>query len=175
MKKVAFLILIFLIRSINVLYSQELETVMNPKSIMIGDPISLEIKVSVNSNPSQIVSNINENSIGTFRIIENLGMDTLFSGGRTIYNFKYQITNFEDSLQFFPPQKIVINADTFFTTKQEIMVSMPNIDSLKDILPIKPIVQIPLSKEELANYLFMSVFLMLLVLLMLRGDIQWTW
>lgn len=165
MKKITFLILWFVIIFNPSVYSQDFETVMNPKNIMIGDPISLEIKVSVNANPSQIVPIINENSIGTFRIIEKLGVDTLFSGGRTVYNFKYQITNFEDSLQFFPPQKIVINSDTFFTTKQDIMVSMPNIDSLKDVLPIKPIVQIPLSKEELANYLFMSVFLMLLVLL----------
>ena len=165
MKKITFLILWFVIIFNPSVYSQGFETVMNPKNIMIGDPISLEIKVSVNANPSQIVPIINENSIGTFRIIEKLGVDTLFSGGRTVYNFKYQITNFEDSLQFFPPQKIVINSDTFFTTKQDIMVSMPNIDSLKDVLPIKPIVQIPLSKEELANYLFMSVFLMLLVLL----------
>lgn len=166
MKKITFLILWFVVIFNPSLFSQDFETIMNPKNIMIGDPISLEIKVSVNVSSSQIVPMINENSIGTFRIIEKLGVDTLFSGGRTVYNFKYQITNFEDSLQFFPPQKIVINSDTFFTIKQDIMVSMPNVDSLKDVLPIKPIVQIPLSKEELANYLFMSVFLMLLVLLM---------
>lgn len=166
MKKITFLILWFVVIFNPSLFSQDFETKMNPKNIMIGDPISLEIKVSVNVSSSQIVPMINENSIGTFRIIDKLGVDTLFSGGRTVYNFKYQITNFEDSLQFFPPQKIVINSDTFFTIKQDIMVSMPNVDSLKDVLPIKPIVQIPLSKEELANYLFMSVFLMLLVLLM---------
>ncbi|MBO8759742.1 hypothetical protein INO94_15625, partial [Staphylococcus aureus] len=87
--------------------------------------------------------------------VEKLKTDTLFSGSQSILQLKYIVTCFEDSAQIFPALKFSQGiGDSFATQPIAIQVSSPNIDSTKDVTPIKTIVQIPLSKEEIFSYLF---------------------
>jgi hypothetical protein len=78
---------------------------------------------------------------------------------------KYIITCFEDSLQIFPALAFNTGLSAPFYSKPiSIAVNAPNVDSAKDIKPIKNIFLVPLSQSEIFSYLFVSLILLALIL-----------
>lgn len=158
--------LFFMLTSLHYSYSQEATTTLSPTQIMIGDHMELEIKVKTAQNSALILPKIDDDHLGNFRVVEKLKTDTLYSGTQSILQLKYIVTCFEDSLQIFPGLKFSQGiGDTFTSQPIKIQVNSPNIDSTKDIKPIKTIVQVPLTKEEIFSYLFISFILLGLVIL----------
>ena len=159
--------LFFLSAGLHISYSQEATATLSPTQIMIGDHMELEVKVKTPPNSSLIFPKIDDDHLGNFRVVEKRKTDTLYSGSQSIIQLKYIVTCFEDSAQIFPALKFSQGiGDSFATQPIAIQVSSPNIDSTKDVTPIKTIVQIPLSKEEIFSYLFISFILLGLVILL---------
>jgi hypothetical protein len=160
------LCLFFLAASLQYSYGQEASATLSPTQIMIGDHMELEIKIKAPQNSSLIMPKIDDDHLGNFRVVEKLKTDSLYSGSQSIIQLKYIVTCFEDSAQIFPALKFSQGiGDSFATQPISIQVSSPNIDSTKDVTPIKTIVQIPLSKEEIFSYLFISFILLGLVVM----------
>lgn len=127
--------------------------------------LELRFKNKGLSNP--LFPLINDTSMGNFRLVELAKIDTFFSGNDVVVAHHYKITCFEDSTQVFPSLVFRNGATDIFTTKPiPINVSSPNIDSAQDIKPIKDIILLPLSKDEVFSYMFISFILLAVVLLL---------
>lgn len=167
------IILSFLLIGIQVLHSQNVSSSVTPNSILIGDHMNLEIKAD-NVSSSLIFPSINDTSMGNFRLVEALKADTLYSGTKTSILKKYIITCFEDSIQTFPALTFYDGVSTTYSTNPiKIQVNSINIDSAKDVKPIKGIIQVPLTKKEIFSYLFISFILLGLVILFYLIYVKW--
>lgn len=146
--------------------AQEASISLSPNQIMIGDHMELELKFKNKGYSNTMFPLINDTSIGNFRLVELTKIDTFFSGNDIVIAHNYKITCFEDSIQIFPAL-VFRNGplDVYTTNPIKIAVNSPNIDSAQDIKPIKDIILLPLSKEEVFSYLFISFILLALVLL----------
>ncbi len=145
-------------------FSQEPSVQLQPTKILIGDHLELTLKAQ---GSSTIFPSITDSSIGHFRFVEELKADTLYSGNTSTISKKYIITCFEDSIQTLPPLRFYssIGGSLYLSKPISIQVSSPNIDSAKDVKPIKTILLIPLSKKEIISYLFISLLLFGLIVL----------
>jgi hypothetical protein len=151
----------------NVSNAQEASISLAPNQIMIGDHMELELKFKNKGFSNTLFPLINDTSIGNFRLVELTKIDTFFSGNEVVVAHSYKITCFEDSLQIFPSLTFRNGpVDVYTTNPIQITVNSPNIDTAKDIKPIKDIILIPLSKEEVFSYLFVSFILLALVLVL---------
>lgn len=149
----------------NLISAQKLELSLSPQKMMIGDHAELLLKA--NQSDKIIFPEINDSSIGKFRVVESFKPDTLFSGQTAMISKRYLITCFEDSAVVFPSLTYYQGLDQSYTTTAiPIQITSPNVDSIQDVKPIKNIILVPLSKSELASYLFMSFILLGLVLLL---------
>lgn len=147
------------------LLSQEATISLSPNQIMIGDHMELEMKLKNKGLSNTQFPLINDTSMGNFRLVELTKIDTFFSGNDVVIMQNYKITCFEDSVQTFPSLAFVNGPVTVFRSNPiQVIVNSPNIDSAKDIKPIKDIVLVPLSKEEVYSYLFISFILLVIVL-----------
>lgn len=164
--KYIFLVLSF-VSGLNYIQAQEAAISLAPNQIMIGDHMELELKFKNKGLSNPLFPLINDTSIGNFRLVELTKVDTFFSGNDVVIAQNYKITCFEDSVQVFP-SLIFRNGpvDVYRTNPIKVMVNSPNIDSAKDIKPIKDIILLPLSKEEVFSYLFVSFILLALVLIL---------
>ena len=134
---------------------------------MIGDHMELELKFKNKGLSNTLFPLINDTSMGNFRLVELSKIDTFFSGNDVVVSHSYKITCFEDSVQTFPPLAFRNGPlDVYKTNSIQILVNSPNIDSAKDIKPIKDIILMPLSKDEVYSYLFASFILLGLVLIL---------
>jgi len=147
--------------------AQEASISLSPNQIMIGDHLDLELKFKNKGFSKTLFPAINDSSIGNFRLVELTKIDTFFSGNDVVIAHNYKITCFEDSVQIFPSLVFQNGLNDRYTTQPiSIIVNSPNIDSAKDIKPIKDIILLPLSKDEVFSYLFVSFILLGLVLLL---------
>lgn len=158
---IAFSILVFNLRFGN---AQEVSLGLTPNAIMIGDHMELVLRSAAKNT---IFPAINDSTIGNFRLVEALKSDTLYSGNNSVISKKYIITCFEDSIQSFPSLTFYQGLSPIYISRPiSITVTSPNVDSAKDIKPIKDIILVPLSKAEIANYLFVSALLLGFVILL---------
>lgn len=147
-----------------ILIGQNVEVMLTPNQIMIGDHMDLTLRVQNARNT--IFPNIDDTSMGNFRLVEALKPDTLYSGSNVTISKRYIITCFEDSTQLFPALAFHQGLNTASYSKPiQIMVGSPNVDTAKEIRPIKNIILVPLSKKEIFSYLFVSLILLGAVLL----------
>lgn len=154
-------------------YSQEVSATLTPNNILLGDHLTLELKAN-NATSSLMFPAINDTSMGNFRLVEELKTDTLYSGNHTSILKKYIITCFEDSVQTFPALTFYNGVSgTYMTQAIKIQVNGINIDSAKDVKPIKGIIQVPLTKKEIFSYLFISFILLGLVILLYLIYVKW--
>ncbi len=160
-------LLAFLLAIVHCGWSQEASIALSPNQIMIGDHMELELKFKNKGLSNTLFPLINDTSMGNFRLVELSKIDTFFSGNDVVVSHSYKITCFEDSVQTFPPL-VFRNGpiDIYRTNPIQIQVTSPNIDSAKDIKPIKDIILLPLSKDEVYSYLFVSFILLGLVLIL---------
>ena len=153
-------------------YSQEVSSFLTPNQIMIGDHMELILRAK---NAKGITfPTISDSTIGNFRFVEELKTDTLYSGNDFTISKKYIITCFEDSIQIFP--QLTFFTQTFLPIQSQsfkVTVVSPNVDSAKDIRPIKKIILVPLSRSEIASYLFVSLILLGFVLALYLVYIRW--
>ena len=159
--------LIVALLSYSISFSQEASISLSPNQIMIGDHMDLELRFNNKGFSNTLFPMINDTSMGNFRLVELSKIDTFFSGNEVVIAHSYKITCFEDSIQKFPA--LVFRngpADIYTTNPISITVNSPNIDSAKDIKPIKDIILLPLSKDEVFSYLFVSFILLAIVLLL---------
>lgn len=157
--------LLFVLLSVIEIQAQEASISLSPNQIMIGDHMELELKFKNRGFSNTLFPLINDTSMGNFRLVELAKMDTFFSGNDVVIAQTYTITCFEDSIQTFPSLTFRNGLGDPYTTKPiQIKVLSPNIDSAKDIKPIKDIILLPLSKDEVFSYLFVSFILLALVL-----------
>lgn len=148
-------------------FAQEASISLSPNQIMIGDHMDLELRYKNKGLSNTLFPIISDSTMGNFRLVELSKIDTFFSGNEVVISHQYKITCFEDSIQIFPPLVFMNGISPVFRTNPiKVVVNSPNIDSAKDIKPIKDIVLIPLSKEEVYSYLFISFILLGLVLLL---------
>jgi len=130
--------------------------------------MNLELRYKNKGFTDALFPLVNDTSMGNFRLVELVKIDTFFSGGNdVVISQHYKITCFEDSVQTFPALSFYngVNAP-LLTNPIKITVNSPNIDSAKDVKPIKDVVLLPLSKAEVFSYLFISFILLGLVLLL---------
>jgi hypothetical protein len=142
-------------------YSQEVSASLTPNQAWIGDHLDLELRYKNRGLTNILFPLINDTSMGNFRLVERVKVDTLYSGTEIVISHKYKITCFEDSIQTLPPLAFFNGTlEPLYTMPIKVNIVSPNIDSAKDIRPIKEIVLIPLSKDEIFSYLFVSFILL---------------
>ena len=164
--KYIFSILVF-VYGRNLCHAQEATISLAPNQIMIGDHIELELKFKNKGLSNPLFPLINDTSMGNFRLVELTKIDTFFSGNDVVIAHNYKITCFEDSVQTFPSLTFKNGPVDIFTTNPiKVIVNSPSIDSAKDIKPIKDIILLPLSKEDVFSYLFVSFILLAIVLVL---------
>lgn len=160
-----FLFSLFLLILSYISFGQEkVNVTLTPNPIMIGD--HMELTLRARNAGSIIFPKITDSTMGNFKLVETLKPDTLYSGNEATISKKYIITCFEDSLQVFP--SLGFNdglSQTMYSKPIQITVNSPNIDSAKDIRPIKNIILVPLTKAEIISYLFVSLILLGLVMI----------
>lgn len=167
-------ILLSFIFEVSLLQAQEASMSLSPNQIMIGDHMELELKFKNKGFSNTLFPIINDTSMGNFRLVELFKVDTFFSGNDVVIAHTYKITCFEDSIQTFPSLVFRNGPSDIYTTNPiAITVNSPNIDSAQDIKPIKDIILLPLSKDEVFSYLFVSFILLALVLLLYFGYIKY--
>jgi hypothetical protein len=148
-------------------YSQQVSATLTPNQAWIGDHLDLELRYKNRGLTNTLFPLINDTSMGNFRFVERVKIDTMYSGTEIVISHKYKITCFEDSIQTLPPLPFFNGAlEPLYTQPIKVNIVSPNIDSAKDIRKIKDIMLLPLSKDEIFSYLFISFILLGIVLFM---------
>lgn len=163
--QVRFILFIILTIYSTSIFSQEVSADLIPKQAWIGDHLELELRYKNKGFTNALFPLINDTSMGNFRLVERLKVDTMYSGTEIVISHKYKITCFEDSIQTLPPLPFFNGAlEPIYTLPVQVNIVSPNIDSAKDIRPIKDIILVPLSKAEVFSYLIISFILLGIVL-----------
>jgi hypothetical protein len=159
--------ILFILLSITSLstYSQVVTASLTPRQAWIGDHLELELRYKNRGFTNALFPIINDTSMGNFRLVQKVKVDTMYSGSEIVITHKYTVTCFEDSIQTLPPLPFFNGGlEPIYTLPQQVNIVSPNIDSAKDIRTIKDIVLVPLTKEEVFSYLIISFILLGLVL-----------
>lgn len=131
---------------------QDIKVTLTPNPILIGDHMELTIRAKNAGNMS--FPTVNDTTMGNFRLVESHKPDTLFSGSDITIFKKYIITCFEDSTQVFPSLSFHQGLSSIYHSNPiTITVNSPNVDTAKEIKPIKSIILVPLTKAEIFSYL----------------------
>ena len=152
----------------------EITAVLGADTIVIGDQISLSIKIEADKDdPAQYILIANENPFNSG--IETLGLktDTSETSNTKIFTYQYLITSFDSGLYSIPKIPIIAlpeNQDTFYTPDLILRVNIPEIDSSASLKDIKAPINTPFSLAELIPYvwyitggLFLLAILFLLI------------
>lgn len=147
--------------------SQVVNAKLDRNQAWIGDHLELELSFRNRGFSTVIFPKINDTSMGNFRFVDKVKIDTMYSSDQIVITHRYLITCFEDSVQTLPPLPFFIGSlEPIYSQPYKINMVSPNIDSAKDIRPNKDIILLPLSKEEIYSYLFISFIILGLVLLL---------
>ncbi len=152
-----FFCLIFALK-LNVSSCQEIKVSLSPQEVMIGDHLQLKLEAK---NTKTIFPVIADSTIAGFRLIESYLPDTLYSGVNVLISRRFLITCFEDSIKEFPALAYSNPSNGIaFTKPINILVKSPELDSNSVMKPMKGIIQIPLSREEIYGYLIWSFIIL---------------
>lgn len=130
-------------------------------SIMIGDQVVFNIHVEAAENVSFTLPLISDTLNSNIEVISPISTDTSLVDGRRVVDHSYMITGFDQGMQVIPPQHVVYTfnniADTALSMPLIIQVFSPVVDTTRQIKPIKPPINTPLTFREMLPWITIGI------------------
>ena len=149
------ILLIFTIHfSLFTSFSQKISATVDRDKILLGEPITLQIKISDAEASTQINQWFNlPDSFNHFEILQRLPIDTITIEGSVSYLQKIILTSFDSGYWKIPSLTITFNSTQKIITDSIAITVLPvDVSNLKDYHDIKEIIEV---KKE-ADWLFIG-------------------
>lgn len=128
------------------------ESQLSQDSMMIGDQIQYTLRVDADREVDFLFPQIGDTLSSSLEVISQLSTDTTVSEDRKVIVQHYLITGFESGSQIVPSQEVVYSLGELLDTARSmpliIDVYDPVVDTAKQIKPIKPPINTPITFRE---------------------------
>jgi hypothetical protein len=164
------IIFLLLVCSISDSYAQQATAAAKKKEYLIGDWVPVDITVSVDINSKVYFPNFSatdSSTNGTIEVADVSSIDTVKDGTNYRYHQLVNFICFDTGQMLFEPFPIMVssggNLDTIYTDAVLVHVAGVEIDTTKDIKPIKDPMKVPYTFREIAPYLLGGLGVLALV------------
>lgn len=129
-----------------------IQSLLSSDSMLIGDQLQYTLRVDAASGVAFQLPLIADTLSATLEVLAPLSADTVEEGGRTVVQHHYLLTSFEAGMQMLPGQEVIYTLgeemDTARSMPLMIQVFAPEVDTSKQIMPIKPPINTPVTFME---------------------------
>lgn len=130
-------------------------------SLMIGEQIAYTLRVEASKEVEFALPIIEDTLSRTLEVIAPLSSDTILEGDRRMIEHSYLITVFEPGSQIIPSQEVIYKQGAIYDTARSMPISLqvyvPEVDTSKQIKPIKAPINTPLTFKEIFPWLALGL------------------
>ena len=163
-------LLIFIFALPNNTLGQEAKVILEPKSILIGEHVSMTLQVEASPDADIVFPEFSDKVNNNIEIINYGTVEEAYSDDRETKIFKkdYTITAYQDG--HFPIEPIefksVIDGDTLTFMSEAELLSVETVEIDREAGPkdVKPIIQIPWTFAEMLPYILLVLLVVTIVL-----------
>jgi len=140
---------------------------LQQKSIQVGDPVQVAVKVSHRPDFSQITWFPLPDSFGRLEVLGASKIDTLQERGQTVYTQQIEVTGFDSGRFVIPSFQFKVQpvrgaAYTLITDSLSLLVQTLPVDTTQPFRPIKDVMKVPVSWRD---YIWYGVGVLVVLLL----------
>lgn len=151
--------------------AQNVKAAFDSTNLKVGDQVLLHLEMNVPANTKVIWPSLKDTLSGGVEIIKAFKPDSVKKGGNLQIRQNILVTSFDSGYHRIPPIAFAYmkdqKRDTLFSEALGLHVTTLPVDSLKDILDIKPPLKPPFSILDYWPYLAGALLLVLIVLTVL--------
>lgn len=155
------------------LFSQNLKlnTYLDTTSMLIGDQLNFTIELEQPENVKVIFPNLKDTLAPKIEIVTSEPADTTRKGEILVIKKNYVITSFDSGLYTIPafmfPFRMNNQTDTITSQTLSLMVNTLPVDTAKEIMDIKPVMNTPFRISEIKHELILGLAIIAIIALII--------